>query len=173
MNRVSVLGLAMLVGACASPLEAPESDEGLPIQTDRLVYELRRTDRELLGEISFAFTNRTGKTVYVVNCNGVAPPSLEKLVDGEWVPAWSAVVPACLSAPIVIEPGKTYTSTLEVYAGLPGMRIAPIFEVAEIEGTYRLVWHPLVHDYDSDRPGFGVEVPLEQRTSNPFVLKEE
>src|SRR5690606_24613569 len=33
MNRVSVLGLAMLVGACASPLEAPESDEGLPIQT--------------------------------------------------------------------------------------------------------------------------------------------
>src|SRR5690554_3216808 len=56
MNRVSVLGLAMLVGACASPLEAPESDEGLPIQTDRLVYELRRTDRELLGEISFAFT---------------------------------------------------------------------------------------------------------------------
>lgn len=171
MSRLSRLALALLLVACAGVLEPPAGDEDRPLQTDRLVYELRRTDHELRAEIPFTYTNQTDATVYVVNCKGHAPPALEKLVDGVWVPAWSAVVPACLSPPIVIESGETYVDTLHVYAGLPETRVAPVFTVREIEGTYRLVWHDLVHDYDPDRPGFGVGLPLEQRVSNTFSLR--
>src|SRR5690606_5694753 len=141
MGRLSNLALAVLVAGCASVLEPPERDEDRPLQTDRLTYEIRRENDELRAEIPFTYTNRTGKTVFVVNCQGYAPPVLERLVGGEWRPAWAAVTMSCLSPPIVIEPGETYKETLVVYAAEPGTRKAPTFEVAEIEGIYRLVWH--------------------------------
>jgi hypothetical protein len=31
---------------------------------------------------------------------------------------------------------------------------------------------PLVHDYDDRRQGFGEPVPLEERVSNSFLLKD-
>lgn len=173
MGRLSNLALAVLVAGCASVLEPPERDEDRPLQTDRLTYEIRRENDELRAEIPFTYTNRTGNTVFVVNCQGYAPPVLEKLVDGEWQLAWAAVTMSCLSPPIVIEPGETYKETLVVYAAEPGTRKAPTFEVAEIEGIYRLVWHGLVHDYDQNRADFGEPLPLEERTSNSFVLRED
>ena len=171
MGRLSNLALAVLVAGCASVLEPPERDEDRPLQTDRLTYEIRRENDELRAEIPFTYTNRTGKTVFV-ELPGT-PAGSRKLVDGEWQLAWAAVTMSCLSPPIVIEPGETYKETLVVYAAEPGTRKAPTFEVAEIEGIYRLVWHGLVHDYDQNRANFGDPLPLEERTSNAFVLRED
>lgn len=91
---------------------------------------------------------------------------------GDWVHAWGAVVDLCLSPPIEIGPGATYTDTLEVFAGHPDGDTRPRFAVDDVEGVYRLVWTP-VHDYEQDRPGFGDALPLEDRVSNRFRLRME
>lgn len=173
MRKIPILTMAMLLVSCDLPLESDAIESGGPLQTDRSEYELRRTDQRLEVEIPFTYTNVTGETVFVVHCDGIAPPSLEKRVDDRWVHAWSAVVPQCLSEPIEIGPGATYADTLVVYAGLPTTRLAPQFQVAPVDGVYRLVWHSVVHDYDADRPGFGEPLELAYRVSNSFVLKED
>lgn len=165
--------MASLLLACAVPLEPPARESGLPLQTEGLEYELRSTGQGLEVGIPFSYRNATGQTVYVVNCNRIAPPSLEKEEGGQWIHAWSAVVPDCLSPPIVIEPGQTYTDTLRLFAGHPSNNTYPKFEVGDVDGIYRLVWHQVVHDYDEDRQGFGDPLALEERISNAFVLQEE
>lgn len=167
-----ILPLVLLLGACTNMLEPPLREEAAPLQTDRLEYEVRRADGQLSVAIPFTYRNETGRTVYVVNCKRQVPPSLEKYVGGEWVHAWSPVVLDCLGPPIVIEPGATYADSLRVMAWKQGGNAYPQFEVAEVEGIYRLVWGPLVHDYDDRRQGFGEPVPLEERVSNAFLLKD-
>lgn len=54
-----------------------------------------------------------------------------------------------------------------------GMMREPDDRIASIVGTYRLVLHGLFHDYDAEKGGFALPVPLEDRTSNSFVLREK
>lgn len=162
----------MLLLACTAALEPPAREPGHPLQTDRLEYRVRRANDGLATEIPFSYTNETGRTVYVVNCNRIVPPVLEKSVKGEWVTAWGAAVPECLSPPIVIEPGAEYVDTLRVFAGLPANNVYPKFRVAEVEGIYRLVWTRVVYDYDTTRPDFGEPLSLEDRVSNEFLLRK-
>ncbi len=169
-RTVPILGAFVL--ACNAQVTPRPPDAASPIRTDRAEYTARRVADGVEVEIPFTYTNRTGRTVYVVNCNGIAPPGLQKRVDGEWMRAWSAAVPLCLSPPIVIGAGRTYTDTLRVFAGTPSSGVAPVLEVEEVEGVYRLVWENVVHDYDDARPGFGEPLPLEARISNPFRLEE-
>lgn len=169
--RLCACLLAPLALACGLPLD-PERETDRPLQTDRLTYTLETVDLGLEVLIPFTYTNRTGDTVFVVNCNGNAPPSLEKHESGDWVPAWGAVVDLCLSPPIVIAPGEAYTDTLEVFGGFPDSDAHPQFTVDDVEGVYRLLWRPL-HDYDPDRQGFGEPVPLDDRISNRFRLRLE
>jgi hypothetical protein len=141
------------------------------LQTDRPAYLLWRGDVGFTTDIPFEFTNGTGDTVYVLNCWGQAPPSLEKEVGGSWVPAWSAIVLLCLSPPIVIPPGAAYQDTVRLFAGYPGNNAYPKFEVAQPNGTYRLVWRPVVHHYHDDaRLALGDSIPLRYRISNDFRL---
>lgn len=163
---------ACIAVACGVPLEVITREPDRPIQTDRLGYELRSGEGGYEVEIPFAYTNRTGETVYVVNCNRSLAISLEKEVAGEWVRAWTPVAPLCLSEPIAIPAGATYEDTLAVFAGHPSNDVHPKFAGdGEPEGTYRLVWYGLVHDYDPDRPGFGEPVPPEGTVSNRFALE--
>lgn len=163
--------LALAAAGCSTPRDPGGDDGASPLRTDRTAYTLERTARGLEVDIPFTFTNTTGRTVYVVNCNGIAPPSLVKREGRDWVTAWSPAVPLCLSPPIVIEAGTTYADTLDVVAGAPGSNVQPQFMVDEVEGTYRLVWGGVVYDYDADRQGFGEPVPAELRVSNTFVLR--
>ena len=56
--------------------------------------------------------------------------------------------------------------TVRVHAG-PDMY--PQFRVADINGTYRLVWHGVVHSYRNEPP-LGTPLPQDERTSNEFTL---
>ena len=101
------------------------------------------------------------------NCNGIIVPSLEKRTGDTWSSVWSGATPACLSAPVVVPPDGEYRDTVRVLSG-PDMY--PQLRVAEIEGTYRLVWHGVVHSYGHDAPGLGTPLPQDERTSNEFTL---
>ena len=152
-------GLAAIAVSCGSGVEPPGTEL---IQTDRAEYQLRTHGDGLATEIPFTFTNRAGATVYVANCNGGAPPALEKRVNGEWIPAWSPVYLLCASPSMVIPPFATYSDTLHLSAPNPLSDYHPQWMVEEVPGTYRLVWHSV---------GFKeVALPLELRVSNPFRL---
>lgn len=154
------------LSACATL--APDANAAIVTGSDS--YLLRQTDSGFEAQMDQTFTNRTAETAYVINCHGGFSLSLERWQGGEWVRAWSPVVLLCLSEPIVIEPGGTFSHTVHVFAGHAGSNVHPQFEVTEIEGMYRLVWHALVHDYVD---GSGSPLPLRERVSNTFRIELE
>jgi hypothetical protein len=139
-------------------------------RTDSVAYTLRARDNGYEAVIGVSFTNRTSDTTYFVNCNGAVGVSLEKLMEGNWRNAWSPVLPACLSPPIVVAPGATRSLPIRVFGGFPGSNVHPQFAVAEISGVYRAVWNSAVTHYQSQLP-FGEPLPLAQRISNRFTLR--
>ncbi len=52
---------------------------------------------------------------------------------------------------------------------LSGPNMYPQLNVADIDGTYRLVWHGVVHSYRNEPP-LGTPLPQDERTSNEFTL---
>lgn len=167
--RGTALLLATVTGLWLSACATLVTDEDGAIVTGSDSYVLRQTDSGLETHIDETFTNRTSETVYVINCHGGFSLSLERWQGGEWARAWSPIVLRCLSEPIVIEPGGTFSHTVHVFAGHAGSNVHPQFEVPEIAGMYRLVWHALVHDYD----GEGSPLPLRERVSNTFRIEVE
>ena len=170
--------LYVILVASASCLDhstpAPTSllqTDSAAILTGATAYELEAGSGGYAATIGFVFTNPRQAAVYVVNCGGVAPPDLEKLVNGEWVRAWSAVVPLCLSPPLVIGAGQEYQGELHLFAGYPGGNTYPKFETSQISGVYRLLWDNVLSSYNSRDYPFGPQLPLEQRVSNSFTLK--
>lgn len=146
------------------------TDVRLPlIQTEEDAYALHPTDSRLETEIRYTFENRTGRPVYLVNCAGGFGIALDRLEDGQWIPAWGNVVPACLSPEILIEAGEVFSDTLHVSGGLPGSRNHPQFDRADPSGTYRIRW---VQAYAAieDRLGSGPILLEEYRVSNSFDL---
>ena len=113
-QRTWVWLLLATVLACRET-SAP-ADASTPIQTNALAYDLDVDPVGYTATIDFVFTNPNPVAVYVINCGGNAPPSLEKFVAGVWITAWSPIVPACLSPPIVIAGGQRY----------PGSRLAVV-----------------------------------------------
>lgn len=169
-NAIAGLAIAGLLYGCQTTTP-PEGNRDAPLQTERAVYELQEDDRGNLGvEIPFSYHNRTGKTVYLVNCRGAVPPSLQRWQEGAWETVWSAVRLLCLSPPIEIAPDAVYEDTLRVFAAPHGSNAGPQFEVPEPAGTYRLIWDMAVHDYDFDDPPSGTPLPLSDRVSNSFEL---
>jgi hypothetical protein len=157
--------LLLLLGGCS--LLGSDNDSILRTGADR--YDARVTDSGLeLDPIAFAFTNGRQRTVYLPGCQGPTPPSIQKLVDGEWVEAWSPVVMLCLSPSARVLPGATYRDTLRVRAGLPSDNLYPKFETLPVEGTYRLV---LGVDRTEDPERFD-PVSFVERVSNPFELRD-
>ena len=172
---IALLGLAL---GCSrgvpgepAPASPDQGAEGAPIQTDRAEYAVRYTQQLAELTIGVKYVNRTGGTVYLPTCQVPHPPVLEKRVGTGWVAAYRAPVLMCLGPPVVIRPGERYDYTFKVSAGRPGTNYFPQFEVAEITGTYRLVWGLLgTWDPDGSGPGLGRPLPLEQRVSNEFRI---
>lgn len=166
-GSLAIAGM-ILLAACSDPLSR---SSGTALETDRGSYTVEVSDGQLAVDIPWQFTNPTDGTVYIVNCNRIAPPLVERNVDGIWEAAYTPIVPQCLSDPITIEPGETYRDTLVVRAGLPEGNLNPVWQ-GPIEGTFRLQWGPR-SSYAEGTAGFGELLPLEQRVSNEFMLEQE
>lgn len=172
MNRAlrrALLGAAAVVSACSSSEAPPDSsaEAARGFETSQLHYDFRRVADGIELDIPYVYRNVTGDSVYFINCNGIIIPSLEKRTGDTWSSVWSGATPACLSPPVVVPPDGEYTDTVRV---LSGPNMYPRLSVADLEGTYRLVWHGVVHSYREDVAQFGTPLPQAERTSNQFTL---
>jgi hypothetical protein len=183
MNRTLrwvLLAAVVAVGACSSS-ETPPDSEAPPnfeapadfggetargFRTSRLHYDARRVADGIEINIPYVYRNATGDSVYFVNCNEIIVPSLEKRIGDTWSSVWTGSSPACMSLPVVVPPDGEYRDTARVLAR-PDMD--PQFNVADPDGTYRLVWHGVVHSYEN-KPPLGTPLPQDERTSNEFTL---
>jgi len=163
-------GLALT--ACEEGVLGFGDDSEVAFRTDRTSYALEATEMGVRVDIPFSYTNRTGQDVYVVNCNGIAPPLLEKWAEGRWEIAWVPMVPDCLSPPIVIRDGSAHRDTLRVFAGYGSVDIYPEFQIGERAGRYRLVWERVLWSFDAGAYPFGEKLPSELRISNDFTIDE-
>jgi hypothetical protein len=172
MNRALrrvLLAAAAAASACSSSEPPPGSGGEIAkgFQTSRSHYDFRRVADGIEVHIPYVYRNVTGDSVYFINCNGIIVPSLEKRTGDTWSPVWSGATPACLSPPVVVPPDGEYEDTVQVLSG-PDMY--PQLRVPEVEGTYHLVWHGVVHSYRGDTSPPGTPLPQEERTSNEFTL---
>ena len=158
----------VLTFGCESPTEVADSTALL---TDGTSFRLEREESRghvwYRVQIPYSFTNRTGSTVYIPNCNGGFSLSLQMQEAGEWVHAWSPVILLCLSPPIVIEPDEVYQTTVDVVGCTSGGSCSPRLILPPTASTpYRIVWWAALSSYDPDRYPFGDLIPLEERVSN-------
>lgn len=159
-------------GDLVQPRTADNVDhDAAAFQTDALKYHVTVTSHLYEATIGFTFTNPTQAPAYFVNCNGATSFWLEKWTGRGWKPVWVPAIQLCLSPPIVVQPGGTYSRTIHKAAGLPGNNLYPKLEVSEIAGTYRLVWGDVLRSFDPNKYPSGDRLPLEHRVSNRFVLE--
>jgi hypothetical protein len=170
-----VLGLA----ACREPGTKPEvtattaditRDDDAQFQTDSLAYTLGANSIGYVGEIGVTFINRTGATVYIVNCGGSTGLSLQKRIEGNWRGVWSPVVPLCLSPPITVTADGTYRTKIGIFGGYPNSNTFPQFAIQDIAGEYRAVWYSVLSTYQASSSSFGEQLPLDARISNRFTI---
>ena len=123
-------------------------------------------------EIPYSFTNRTGSKVYLLNCRGDFDIRVQVEEAGYWTHFWSPVLRACLSPPIVIEPGEVYETTVDVVGCTSGGSCGPRLTLPPTASTrYRILWGDARSTYDHDGPPWGEVIPLEERVSNSFTLQ--
>jgi hypothetical protein len=163
------LVLSLAVGGCKGGFLGLGGDPEADFRTDRTQYTLTATSGGLEVAIPFRYTNRTGRRIHLLNCNGIAPPHLEKRVGQAWVFAWGMATPDCVSLPIPIADGATYVDTLPVFHG--GGNVHPQFSVAPLDGTYRLVWEVIRWSEDGSLFAIGDTLPLRLRVSNSFLIE--
>ncbi len=166
--RVCVIAATSLL--IAQACESPTSVTSPLIETGQRSYTLIPSNDGLATAIDYVFTNRTGGAVYIPNCNGAFPITLERKDGGEWREVWAPVLFACLSPPIVVEPGASFSDTLQVWGALPGASTPMQFDREDPSGVYRMVWKDVVSSYDRDQYPFGTEIAKEYRVSNAFDL---
>lgn len=148
------------------------SDDERLLQTESFVYDLQPDWIGLRTEIPYTFINRTGRTIYLVNCNGVFSRYLERENEGEWKIAWSPLIPSCLSSPIAIEENAVFHDTLHVWGAPPdSVNQGPNFDLADPTGVYRIVWGTGLTSFDAYAQPFGPLIKLDWRVSNRFTLR--
>jgi hypothetical protein len=165
-NRCFLVVLASLLG-CDSPLGVTVEPAALMV-TDSAAYTVDRGLQSFAVAIRYVYSNRTGDAVLLSNCSGYTGPSLEKLIDGSWAPAWSPMEQLCASAPIEIAEGTQYHDKLCIVAFDAESTANPKFLAGPVDGAYRLVWHRARWR----SKGSGESMPIALRGSNTFRLIE-
>jgi len=147
-------------------------DTSALFQTDSLGYTLLHHNSAYSMRVEATLTNRTTGSIYISNCAGATGIYLQKRMLSGWEIVRSPILPACLSAPIVVAVGATYTFNLDLIGGEPGSNLLPRYSTTELDGEYRLLWDGAFTTYDN---GTGVGAPLAEssRVSNPFLVRVE
>ena len=166
MIEIPLGAVVLCLVGCGSPLSV-DRDEIPLLQTDALTYEWRSRRWHSELDIPYVFENRSGTTVFLVNCNGDTAPLLERTNGIEWeaAPGPGRIRAGCLSAPVIIDPGGVFYDTLRLLA-------LPEDEDTLPEGVYRLIWDIALTSFDRDSFPLGKALPTELRVSNAFVLRD-
>ncbi|MES2522612.1 MAG: hypothetical protein V4617_07950 [Gemmatimonadota bacterium] len=145
------------------------ADSAALFQTDATTYTFATTEAGTQVRLRATFTNRSGRTIYFVNCHGGTSLTVQRLDGATWTDFWSPELPACLSAPITVASDGTHTFEIGVFAEKPGDNYYPKFAGPLTTGLYRVMWHNAYFTYQ-DRLPWGVPVPESQRVSNSFEI---
>ena len=147
-------------------------DSSAAIQTDSQLVHLRFQSPvyEAVPPIHVTMFNPRSDTSFIVNCRGETGLSLEKQNGTQWVPAWSAVVPLCLSPAVAIPPKGQYGTSIDFLGARTGSNVFPQFSVNDIPGVYRFVWLQIVDSFSFPQGKWGAPVAIEYRRSNPFAI---
>jgi hypothetical protein len=144
-----------------APVKTPPAPAA-PIRTDRSSYVLTNGPHGPETTIVATLRAGAGRTLYILNCNGVTGLTLQRKVGDEWVYSWVITMPACVSPPIVVSPGGEFTGRLHLHE-----RSGRMIE----SGTYRVIWTGVLTSFDPNAPGGGPELPLEERVSAPIAIQ--
>lgn len=149
---------------------SPPAADGPMMRTSAETYALRKTSLGYQADIPYTYTNRTDGAVYLVNCNGDVTPGIQRMVGGEFTQWWIPSTNACLSPPVVIAPGSTYSDTVRVVISPQDPQLYASIDTAPA-GSYRLVWYSALSSFDDDARGFGQPIPIGHRVSNRFTFR--
>jgi hypothetical protein len=174
-----VLLLAMLFGGCTKPVESPApvkatapteapSRPAAPVRTDRSSYVFTNGPQGPEATIVTTLRAPADQSLYLLNCNGQTGVNLQRKVGDEWVYAWTVMMSACLSSPIVIPPNGEHTARVYLHERSGGVTYPERARMIE-SGTYRVIWTGVLTSFDAN--GRGPELPLEQRVSAPITIE--
>jgi hypothetical protein len=180
MTRVAPV-VALLLFACAKDVDGPAGKttsierhashpSPAPIRTDRKAYRVTNGPQGPETTIVATLHAPDDRAVYIVNCNGATGTALQRKVGDAWVNAWVIAMNACLSPPIVLEPGGEHAARIYVHERSGGV-LHPEGATMIESGTYRVMWTGVLTSFDPDVRGFGPELPLEQRVSAPITIE--
>jgi hypothetical protein len=176
-RNIVVLVAALLAGACSSlgdplgPLPALEPGDTY-LTTDATEYVIRVEGGLRAVDFELTYRNPLDVAVAVPGCHSPARPMLQKLVDGEWVQAFSPIELACITAPLVIPARGTHRFRYALRADPHDLGRWRAAVGGALDGTYRLRWWVGLHDRRALN-GMGEPLPLEYVVSNPFELRTE
>lgn len=175
LRKCILVVLAVLfAGACTGwddpfgPGAALQPGETL-LTTDAPAYVIRQEDVFRAVDFDLTYRNALDVAVAVPACHSPVRPTLQKLVDGKWVHAFSSVHLMCLSAPLVIPAKRTHHFQYRLRADVVGLERWSEAVDGSLGGTYRLRWGVGVHDRRADT-GVGTPLPEEYVVSNSFEL---
>lgn len=175
MKRPRLFAALGILPALACSAATAGSPSGAPIETDRTVYTINDSAGIARLTIRMTYRNTTGKDVFLPTCRGPQPPRLQKQVGDRWIVAFAPNVLGCEEQPILVRDGDSYEYTFRVLAGMPNSRYAPRFAVAEVPGTYRVLWE-IFRGTSKEGGGRAIAtkdpLPVEQEVSNTFRLVE-
>lgn len=166
VNLVVILPLLGIV-AC-SGIQAPERDDGAPLQTDALSYSLTKMgDWLATPPIELTLTNTTGAPAFV---HARVEVVVEGLENGEWVTRYSRSTPDPFVGMIPLDPGESMSFETTIEGFLPGTcECHPIVDLED--GIYRFrIVKSYVDSFDEETWEMGDELALEFRVSNGFTL---
>lgn len=172
--HLAFAALLTLTTACGDAIVEPGlSDTAALFQTDSTSYTFVTSAVATQGRISTTLTNRTGRAMYFVNCNGGTSLSIQRLDGAQWKHFWSPVQLLCLSPPIVVQNGSTQAFDIRVFAGSAGSNVFPKFERPLVTGVYRVMWNDAYFNYQDRQNGvpWSDPVPEALRVSNSFVIR--
>jgi hypothetical protein len=184
VTRIARL-LLVVLAACAGDVETPPVETtapatasapvntpavpDAPIRTNRSSYVVTGGSEGPESTIVATLHAPADQTLYILNCNGATGLTMQRKEGDQWVYGWMITMAACMSPPIVVPPGGEHTGRLLLHE-----RAGAVPEPVGgrlVSGTYRMVWTGVLTGFDSNKEGYGPELPMERRVSAPFTIQ--
>lgn len=123
--------------------------------------------------ITATLHNGRSDTLFIRNCNGDVVKFLERQDGDAWKPFLGSINPTCLSSPIAVPPGGSWTTTAYVSGAINNPSYAlnfPVKTVDELPGVYRFVWSNIFTSRAAVNGSGSTTLPESERRSNAFAI---